>query len=149
MIETKTSKVKEIKRFSDSVDDYGNYSFSVSFENGDAGYLKGKDKDHPYFIAGQEVPYTIEEIEKKDKSGTYFKIKKPAKEWTGGGGGAKWQPKTPLEYKSDMISCFMRYAVDILIAQSGEVTEKSLKDLVYPMVKVAYPMIDKIYGDKK
>ena len=144
MIETKTSKVKEIKRFSDSVDDYGNYSFAITFDNGDAGYLKGKDKDHPYFIAGQEVPYTIEEIEKKDKYGTYFKIKKPAKEWAGGG-GAKWQPKGAREYKAELVGRALKYAYDAVSLLEEEKSATKIKSYFQAFIKMGHAEIDKLF----
>ena len=103
-MEIKKSKVTEIKRWSDEpYGEYKLYTFTVTLENGDAGRVASKDKEHKYFTLGADVEYYVEEVEKKDKSGTYINIKRPKKEWNPGGGGG-FKHKGKKEYLSDAMS---------------------------------------------
>ena len=143
----KKDKVKEVKDLQRQ-DKYNNHSFIVTMENGDSGFMNSKENPNTYFVVEREVEYDYEEKTKNDGSGTYTTIKKPKSDFApgGGGGGAKWQPKSKKEYLSDSISYYARYATDVLIAQNKEVTEESLKELIYAYFKVTKPLFDKIHG---
>ena len=102
-------------------DDYGNFTFTVAFENNDCGYYTTKsDKAEP-FVVGEEAEYEVEE--KDGKKGKYFKIKRPQQNkggWSGGGGKSAYVPKPPEQIKQETRlnarSMLMRYAVDLWIA---------------------------------
>jgi len=54
------------------------YSWNVEFDNGDKGLCNTK-KNEPPFEVTKECDYDISEIQKKNGTGTYFKIKKAEK----------------------------------------------------------------------
>lgn len=141
----KTDTVKEVKDLQ-RTDNYGNHSFIVTFTNGDSGFMNSKEKVSTYFLEGKPCEYEWEEKPKKDGSGTYTTIKKPKKDFVpGGGGGGGFKHKGKKEYLSDAISYYARYATDVLIAQNKEVTEESLRELIYAYFKVTKPLFDKIH----
>ena len=150
----KTSKVTECRVFTDKEtqqptrDQYENYSFSVTMENGDSGYMKSKDNPNTYFAVGQSVEYDIEEKEKKSGDGTYFVIKRPKKDFQGGG-GAKWQPKGPKEYKSEMVGMCLKYAYDAvaLFNQEEKRDVKAIKPYFEAFIKMAFDKIDEIHKE--
>jgi hypothetical protein len=146
MSEVKKGTVKEIKRWSDEpYGEYKLYTFTVTMTDGSEGRVNGKDFEHKYYIPGHEVEYVAEEVQKKDGSGSYIKFKKPPKEFGGGGGGYKRSPKSKVEYLSDSIGYYSRYATDVLIAQGKEVTKETLQPLIYAYFEATKPLWDKLY----
>lgn len=103
----KKSKTKTIKK-SDKRDNYGNTSFYVEFENGDAGWYTSKSDDQKKFIIGQEAEYIIEQKEGKQGK-TYFKITVPQQE------GKSFGKPVP-EPRIQMISFAMAYSKDLVVA---------------------------------
>ena len=101
-------------------DEYGNFTFTVTFDNNDCGFYTTKsDKAEP-FVVEQEAEYEIEE--KEGRNGKYFKIKRPNQgkgNWSGGG-GKTYTPKTPEQIKFETRlgarSMVLRYACDLFIA---------------------------------
>jgi hypothetical protein len=145
-MEIKKDTVKEVRRWSD--EPYGEYklfTFTVTMTGGDEGRVSAKTKEHPYFVVGKEVEYCLEEVEKKDKSGSYVKISKPSAGY-GGGGGSKWQPKGPKEYLSEFAGMCTRYSLDALIAQGKDINEENMKEMVHMMYRIVHPLIMKIHG---
>jgi len=84
MEQTKRSKVTERKPFGDK-DQYGNYSFIVTFENSDSGFYKSTSDSPKHFVIGSEEDYTIETLTAKSGK-DYHKIKpiSDKKPFTGG-----------------------------------------------------------------
>lgn len=137
-METKKSVVKSVTMSRDKTtaearkDSYGNYAFTVAFENGDVGFHTSKTDNPSYFTVGQEAEYTIETLTGKTGN-PYNKIKRPSSGFQpGGGGGQKWQPKTPQQVKTESRSMLVRYAVDLFIADKipYEKISETYKDLI-------------------
>ena len=126
----------------------GWYNYDVKFDNGDVGQVGTKSPTEDYFIEGKEVDYIKEECEWDDKSGTLTKIKRPKKEWSGGGGGAKWQPKDAKTYKSELVGMALKYAYDavVLFNPEGERDVKMIKPYFDAFTKMAFDKIDEIHG---
>ena len=133
-METKKAIVKKVVMSRDRTtaepmkDSYGNYAFTVSFENGDSGFHRSKSDDC-YFKEGQEAEYTYEK--KTGQSGKeYVSISRP--KTFQGGGNQKWQPKTPQQVKTEARSMLLRYAVDLFIADKipYEKIKESFDDLL-------------------
>lgn len=117
-METKKAVVKTVRMSRDkttaepSKDQYGNYSFTVTFDNGDSGFHRSKE-EVCFFKEGQEMEYAIEK--KVGSTGKeYFNITRPKTGFQGRGGGS-WQPKTPQQVKTEARSMLLRYAVDMFI----------------------------------
>ena len=151
-METKTGKVVEVKRWKDEPYVFEKdgqtislYTFTIKMDNNDEGRCSGKDKEHKYFIVGATCEYYLEEVQKKDGSGSYINLKRPKKEWNAGGGGGGYKPKDKKAYMSDFLGYFSRYATDVLIAANKPVTEETLKPLIYAYFKVVSPLLDKIH----
>ena len=103
-----------------ATDDYGNFTFTVTFDNNDCGYYTTKSQTAEPFVVDQEAEYEIEE--KDGKKGKYFKVKRPQQNKGGwsGGGKSNYVPKPPEQIKQETRlnarSMLMRYAVDLWIA---------------------------------
>lgn len=81
----KKGKFTEVNK-TDFVDNYGNHSANVTFDNGDKGLLTFKPDNLPQ--VGDEFEYEVEK--KTAQSGKeWTKIKKYQKPYTGGGGGSR------------------------------------------------------------
>jgi len=104
----KKGTVKKITKF-DKRDSYGNFSFSIEFENGDKGYYTSKYEDQTKFIVGKESEYVIEE--KEGKNGKYFKVTLPESDKPKFSGGGKPQ----IDPKVQMISFAMSYTKDLVV----------------------------------
>lgn len=108
----KKAKVTKVTKF-DKVDGYGNTSFSIEFDNGDKGFYSTKAPDKIPFVVGNVADYVIEQIEKKDKTGFYNKVKVPGSDEFKSGGG--FQKKAP-DPKVQIISFSMSYVKDLIVA---------------------------------
>jgi hypothetical protein len=143
----KKAVVKSVKPFKNNdgqqvTDNYGNFTFTVAFDNNDCGYYSTKDKDGAPFVVEQEAEYEVEERE--GKKGKYFKIKRPQQGsggWSGGGGKAAYVPKPPEQIKQETRlnarSMLMRYAVDLWIADRIKAHE----------IRETYEQLTSIYDD--
>ncbi len=107
----KKARVTKVTKF-DKVDNYGNTSFAIEFENGDKGYYSTKSPDKIPFIAGNVADYLLETLQKKDGSGTYNKIKIPGEQPQGGG----FQRKQQQDPKIQFISFAASYTKDLVVA---------------------------------
>ena len=143
----KRGKITKVKRFSDTPNENGFFTFLVEFENGDSGYRSLKEQEDPYFVEGSEVDYMIEEREKKDKSGTYFTIKKPKKKFEFGKG---WQPKGAKEYKAEMVSMALKYSYEtanLSRAEGEELDPKQIRGYFEAFIKMGWEKIDSLFSD--
>lgn len=135
-----TKVVPFLKGGQQTTDDYGNFTFTLTFDNNDCGYYSTKSKEAEPFIVGQEAEYEIEEKEGKGGK-SYFKIKRPQQNkgaWTGGGGKSTYIPKDPAQIKKETQlnarSMLMRYAVDLWIADKIE--RKDIKEVYEQIVSI-------------
>lgn len=123
----KKAKVTKVTKF-DKVDGYGNTSFSIEFDNGDKGFYSTKSPDKIPFIVGNVADYVIEQIEKKDKTGFYNKVKVPGSDDFKSGGGFKKQQEPKVQFVSYAAS----YAKDIVCAGKATTEQfESLFDKIY------------------
>jgi hypothetical protein len=143
-METKKSKVKEVRLWSDEPHPKYGYTSTVVFENEDEGRVAHKKNPDPYFVVGQEVEYTIEKIVSGESD--YSRIRKPKDEFKGG--GKAWQHKGPREYLSEFAGMFTRQALDSLIAEGKEINEENMKGRVHMMYRIVKPLIDRIHEAK-
>ena len=90
-MEVKISKLKTFKAGAKSTS--GDFSYTVSFENGDSGWVRSK-KELPH-SPGDELAYTIETKTKKDGSGTYNIINLMPKE------NHRTRPVLPSKFKDE------------------------------------------------
>jgi hypothetical protein len=127
---SKKAKVTKVVPFlsrdgKQATDEYGNFTFTVTFENNDCGYYTTKSQTAEPFVVDQEAEYEIEE--KDGKKGKYFKIKRPQQNKGGYGGKSNYIPKPPEQIKQETRlqarSMLMRYAVDLWIADKIKNTE--------------------------
>jgi hypothetical protein len=118
-----TKVVPFIKDGKQIVDDYGNFTFTITFDNNDCGYYTTKSQTAEPFVVDQDAEYIIEE--KDGKKGKYFKIKRPQQ--NKGYGGKEYIPKPPEQIKQETRlnarSMLMRYAVDLWIADKIKADE--------------------------
>jgi len=114
----KKAKVTKLTKF-DKVDNYGNTSFAIEFENGDKGYYSTKYPEKIPFIVGNVADYLLETLTKKDGSGTYNKIKVPGEAQTQGGFAGK--PK--VDPKTQIIGFSMSYTKDLIVAGKVPMTD--------------------------
>jgi hypothetical protein len=114
----KKARVTKVTKF-DKVDNYGNTSFSIEFDNGDKGFYSTKTPDRIPFIAGNVSDYVIEQIEKKDKTGFYNKIKVPGEPAQAGGG---FQRKS-VDPKVQLAGYAASYTKDLIVAGKVGVQE--------------------------
>jgi len=124
--EQKKSKVLS-NAFNRTWDWQGNtmYSHNIKFENGDSGQANFKTQNDTYFQVGKEVEYGIEGTPRKDDPlQTNWKISKPKKPFTQGGGGAA--PKGIKEYKAEVVLVAMKNAAQV-IAIRDDLTDKDFK----------------------
>jgi len=120
----KKAIVKKITKF-DQVDQYGNSSFSIEFDNGDRGFFSTKNPNQTKFVVGEVTEYLIEA--KEGKKGTYYKITLPQTEQP-----FKATGRPQMEPRIQMISFAMAYAKDLVVA--GKVEMKALPatfDIIY------------------
>ena len=147
-MEVKTDKVKEVKRWSDEpYGEYKLYTFTITMENGDSGRCASKDFEHKYFVVGAECEYFTEEVEKKDKSGSYINLKRPKKEWTGGGGGG-FKHKGAKEYKSECVGMAAKFAYDSVVQfkPEGKRELKDIKQHFDAFVKMMWDKLDELHS---
>lgn len=123
-------------------DKYGNHYYNIMFENKDYGSWGTKPDGSGYFEVGKEGEYTVEPA--PDFNGKkQFRIKKPQKENTFGG-GAKFTPKKKVAYKADQVSFGMAYAKDLLVA--GKITEEQLGAMAIGITEMMWKQTDKLEG---
>lgn len=97
----------------DDKDSYGNTTFKVTLDNGDAGFYTSKNENQTYFVKGKEVEYNIEK--KIGKSGKeYAKITLPQSDKKFGG-APREDPKNKL------IGFAMSYTKDLIVADKVKV----------------------------
>lgn len=97
----------------DEKDSYGNTTFKVTLDNGDAGFYTSKNENQTNFVKGKEVEYNIEK--KVGKSGKeYFKITLPHAERKLGG----FQREDP---KIKLIGFAMSYSKDLIVANKVKI----------------------------
>lgn len=130
----KKAKVTKVTKF-DKVDNYGNTSYSVEFENGDKGFFTTKSPDQKQFIIGNVADYDITEHTKKDNSGTYNKIKVPGEAQSFKPGAGKFQQDPKIQF----ISFAASYTKDIICA--GKATPESFD---FTFDKIYNKMISKL-----
>lgn len=115
----KKARVTKVTKF-DKVDNYGNTSFSIEFDNGDKGFYSTKTPDKIPFIAGNVADYVIEQIEKKDKTGFYNKIKVPGEPQAQASGGFQRKSVDP---KVQLAGYAASYTKDLIVAGKVGVQE--------------------------
>ena len=127
----------------------GWYNFDVKFENGDVGQVGSKTPTDDYFVEGREVDYILSKCAWDDGSGTLDKVLRPGGSGFKGGGGAKWQPKGPKEYKSEMVGMCLKYAYDAvaLFNQEEKRDVKAIKPYFDAFIKMAFDKIDEIHKE--
>lgn len=124
----KKAKVTKVTKF-DKVDGYGNTSFSIEFENGDKGFYSTKSPDKIPFIVGNVADYIIEQIEKKDKTGFYNKVKVPGADDFKSGGGFQ---KKVVDPKVQLAGYAASYAKDLIVAGKIDFSKfKETFDIIY------------------
>lgn len=112
----KKAKVTKVTKF-DKVDNYGNTSYMIEFDNGDKGYYSTKDSEQKKFIVGNVSDYVLEE--KVGQKGPYNKIKLPETEQKQFGGFQKKQQDPKIQF----ISFAASYTKDLIVA--GKATPES------------------------
>jgi len=123
MKETKTSVIKAVKPLPNQ-DQYGNFTYSVEFENGESGLLTTKTDQVGSIglIVGKEFEYDIEK--KVSKAGKdWFKISKPQKEFKPMGG----QSKDPAVQKMIVAQSSISSAVEFLKSRQPATAEDVLQ----------------------
>jgi len=113
----KKAKVKKITKF-DKRDNYGNFSFSIEFDNGDKGYYTSKFEDQTKFVVDKEVEYIIEEKEGKNNN-KYYKITLPDTS----GSKSFWGGKPQIDPRVQMISFAMSYTKDLVVGGKLELNK--------------------------
>lgn len=146
MKKAKVTKVVPFLRDGKQVtDDYGNFTFTVTFDNNDCGYYTTKSQTAEPFIVDYEAEYEIEE--KDGKKGKYFKVKRPQQNkgaWSGG--KSTYVPKSPeqvkLETRLNARSMILRYAVDVFI--EGKIERKAVREMYEELIAMYDSAIDDI-----
>lgn len=141
-METKTGKVKEVKPYGDGkLDENGNVSVIISFENGDSGFNKYRGSCK--FVVGQEQEYIYEK--KTSKAGKeYTTITVPKKPYSGGGGGSQVLSIEDyvLREKVKSVTFGMSYSKDLAVAgvikvdEIGTYAKKCLDFMITQMDKL-------------
>lgn len=110
-METKKDRVTKVTKF-DKLDNYGNTSFKIEFELGDAGFYSTKTPDKIPFVVGNVADY---KIEKKDKNGGghWFKVTLPQDENKFSGGGFQ---KKSVDPKVQLAGYAASYTKDLVVA---------------------------------
>jgi hypothetical protein len=125
------AKVTKITRM-DKLDNYGNTSFVIEFDNGMKGFYTSKNPNQTKFVVGNVADFNIEE--KQGSKGVYYKISVPQTDVKSFGGG-----KAPIDPKVQMISFAMSYCKDCIVA--GKVP---LSDLEKEFNRIYNVMISKL-----
>ena len=93
----------------DKLDNFGNTTFVIEFDNGDKGFYTSKSADQTKFVVGNVADYELET--KQGSKGPYNKITAPQPAFMKGGGG-----KPAIEPRIQMISFAAAYTKDLVVA---------------------------------
>jgi hypothetical protein len=127
----KKARVTKITKM-DKLDNYGNTSFIIEFDNADKGYYNSKNANQTKFVVGNVADYSIEE--KQGSKGVYYKITTPQEP-----GAFKGSGRPQVEPRIQMISFSMSYCKDLIVA--GKVP---MSDLEKEFNRIYTVMISKI-----
>lgn len=102
----------------DKLDNFGNTTFVVEFDDGNKGFYTSKNADQNKFVVGNVADFEIET--KQGAKGPYNKITVPQTGFKPGGG-------KPIDPKLSFTTMSYSYAKDLVVA--GKVDMKSFHDL--------------------
>jgi hypothetical protein len=111
----KKARVTKLTRM-DKLDNYGNTSFIIEFDNADKGFYTSKNPNQTKFIVGNVADYSIEE--KQGSKGVYYKITAP-----GDSQGFKPGGKAPVDPKVQFIGFGCAYTKDLVCAGKVDMKE--------------------------
>jgi hypothetical protein len=117
----------------DKLDNFGNTTFVIEFDEGTKGFYTSKNPDQNKFVVGNVADFEIEQ--KQGSKGPYNKITIPQMGFKPGIGGGK----PAVEPRIQMISFSMSYSKDLVVA--GKV---DYKDIGNAFEKIYSLMISKI-----
>jgi len=127
-------------------DNYGNYTMSITFDNGDNGFFTTKYNDNKSFDAGKEVSYLIEAKPKKSGEGTWNKITLPPKPNSFQPSSRPvWQGKTTKEMKFEARRDAIELCVRMYIAT--KVDYEQMKDVFHELVNILDAKIDELNSE--
>jgi len=114
------------------------YNSIITFEDGSSGRFNHETTTQSHFVVGQESEFEAE------NKGTWWKLSKPKPQYSGGGGGSKWIPKTNSEYKRDAVREGMRIVKDMIV--EGTIPLKDFGTTLTQIMNDVHKEIDRIEG---
>ena len=116
----------------DKLDNFGNTTFVIEFDEGTKGFYTSKNPDQNKFVVGNVADFEVEQ--RQGSKGPYNKINVPQAAFMKGGGG-----KPPVEPRIQMISFAAAYTKDLIVG--GKV---GMQDFEKEFNKIYNVMISKI-----
>lgn len=121
-------------------DKYGNYTSTITFDDGVSGYYRHKDQNDDYFKVDQEAEFEVEE--KSNAQGNKYNIiKRPKKGWQGNRPYG-WVPKSPGEVKRDAITFSANIVKEWVV--NGTISVEKFKDYLARVQGAVNAEVDKI-----
>lgn len=99
----------------DKLDNFGNTTFIIEFDNGDKGFYTSKSAEQTKFVVGNVADYELET--KQGSKGPYNKITVPVPAFMKGGGKPAQDPR------AQFIGFSAAYAKDLVVAGKVELED--------------------------